>query len=81
MSPPLAGCPAGSPIRVAIVEDNDEIRGMLERIVGRASGMQFVCSFPDGKTALAMLPQHRPEVVIMDIRLPPISTLKSISGK
>ncbi|MEI8042732.1 MAG: alginate lyase family protein [Verrucomicrobiota bacterium] len=39
------GRPAGSPIRVAIVEDNDENRGMLERVVGRASRMWFVCTF------------------------------------
>jgi len=76
MSPPLEGRPAGSPIRVAIVEDNDEIRGTLERIVGRASGMRFVGSFPDGKTALELLPQHHPEVVIMDIRLPDVSGIE-----
>ena len=76
MSPPLEGRPAGSPIRVAIVEDNDEIRGTLERIVGRASGMRFVGSFPDGKTAMELLPQHHPEVVIMDIRLPDVSGIE-----
>ncbi|MEI8042734.1 MAG: response regulator transcription factor [Verrucomicrobiota bacterium] len=76
MSPPPEGRPPGSPIRVAIVEDNDEIRGTLERIVGRASGMRFVCGFPNGKTALEMLPQHRPEVVIMDIRLPDVSGIE-----
>jgi len=76
MSPPLEGRPAGSPIRVAIVEDNDEIRGTLERIVGRASGMRFAGSFPNGKTALEMLPRHHPEVVIMDIRLPDVSGIE-----
>ena len=79
MSVPPEGRPAGSPIRVAIVEDNDEIRSTLERIVGRASGMRFVCSFPNGKSALETLPQHHPEVVIMDIRLPDLSGIECIA--
>jgi DNA-binding NarL/FixJ family response regulator len=63
-------------IRVAIVEDNEEIRSMLERIVKRASNLSFVCSCPSGEAALEMLPPCAPEVVIMDLRLPGMSGIE-----
>lgn len=64
------------PIRVAIVEDNEEICATLERIVGRANNLRCVCSCPNGETALQTIPQHAPEVVVMDIRLPDISGIE-----
>jgi DNA-binding NarL/FixJ family response regulator len=64
------------PIRVAIVEDNEEIRATLERIVGRAKNIRCVCICPNGETALQTIPQHAPEVVIMDLRLPGISGIE-----
>ncbi|MEI8044641.1 MAG: response regulator transcription factor [Verrucomicrobiota bacterium] len=64
------------PIRVAIVEDNAEIRATLERVVGRAPQMQRICSCPSGEAALEAIPPHRPDVVIMDIGLPDISGIE-----
>ena len=63
-------------IHVAIVEDNEEIRATLERIIKRTPSFHFVCSCPSGEAALQMLPQHAPEVVIMDLRLPGISGIE-----
>ncbi len=64
------------PIRVAIVEDNEEIRTMLERVVGRAPEMQPVCSCASGRVALQTIPAHRPDVVVMDIGLPDITGIE-----
>jgi DNA-binding NarL/FixJ family response regulator len=64
------------PIRIAIVEDNDEIRGSLERVVGRTPALEFAGSCATGESALESLPQWKPEVVIMDIGLPDISGIE-----
>lgn len=63
-------------IRVAIVEDNEEIRVSLERVIGRAAGLECVGSWPSGELAMKCLPPLRPDVVIMDIGLPDISGIE-----
>jgi DNA-binding NarL/FixJ family response regulator len=57
-------------ISVAIVEDAAGIREMLERVVARAAGLQFLKSVPSGESALEEFPALAPNVVIMDIQLP-----------
>ena len=63
-------------IQVAIVEDNEELRGTLERIIKRAPNFHFVCSCASGEAALQTLPKHAPGVVIMDLCLPGISGIE-----
>jgi DNA-binding NarL/FixJ family response regulator len=57
-------------ITVAIVEDNADIGEELERVVSSAPG--FVCAgiCRNARTALRQIPVLKPDVVIMDIRLP-----------
>ena len=64
------------PIKIAMVEDNEEILGMLARIISADADFQCLCTCPNGETALSLIPQHRPEVVIMDLRLPDISGIE-----
>jgi len=64
------------PIQVAIVEDNEDIRGTLERILGRAANMKCVGSYACGQAALDAIPKKTPNVVIMDIRLPDFSGIE-----
>jgi DNA-binding NarL/FixJ family response regulator len=60
-------------ITVAIVEDNEEICAMLVKIIAREPRLQCVGTCASGEIALEMLPKQKPQVVIMDIRLPGIS--------
>jgi len=55
---------------VSIVEDNDQLRATLARLLNRADGFQCLGQYPDAETALAALPAARPDVVLVDINLP-----------
>ena len=58
------------PITVSIVEDNEQLRGTLARVLNRSEGFRCVSQYGDAETALEGLPRDRPEVVLMDINLP-----------
>ncbi|MGO9204429.1 MAG: response regulator [Limisphaerales bacterium] len=58
------------PVTVSIVEDNEQLRGTLARVIGRAEGFRCVSHYGTAEAALEGLPKDRPEVVLMDINLP-----------
>lgn len=58
-------------IRVALVEDEDEIRESLEIIINSAAEFKCVGSYADCETALRALEDDVPDVVLMDIRFRP----------
>ncbi len=57
-------------ITVSIVEDNDQLRGTLARVINRAEGFRCLSQYPDAESAVEALPRDRPDVVLMDINLP-----------
>jgi DNA-binding NarL/FixJ family response regulator len=59
-----------NPIRVAVVEDDEEIRADLAERIGQSPFFCFVRSYSDAESALADLPSRQPDVVLMDINLP-----------
>jgi len=56
--------------RVAIVEDNKVIRESLAAYVHKAPELRCVRTCATGEEALEMLPNEKPDVVLMDIQLP-----------
>src|SRR5262245_6555170 len=61
------------PITVSIVEDNDQLRGTLGRVIARAEGFKCLSQYGSAEAALEGMPKDRPEVVLMDINLPGIN--------
>jgi DNA-binding NarL/FixJ family response regulator len=57
-------------IQVAVVEDDDEIRANLTHMIGTNPAFRLAGCYADGEAALADLPRHKPDVVLMDINLP-----------
>jgi DNA-binding NarL/FixJ family response regulator len=57
-------------IRVAIVEDDERVRGSLAMLVGGTSGFELIGSYSDAESALDHLPKSVPDVVLMDVHLP-----------
>jgi DNA-binding NarL/FixJ family response regulator len=57
-------------IRVALVDDQAIVRAGLARILSPPDGFEVVAECGDGQDAVDDLPAMRPDVVLMDIRMP-----------
>jgi DNA-binding NarL/FixJ family response regulator len=66
------------PITVAIVEDNDQLRGTLARMLNKAEGFRCIAQHPSAEAALEALPKEKPEVVLMDINLPGMNGVECV---
>jgi DNA-binding NarL/FixJ family response regulator len=58
------------PTRVVLVEDNQVFREALELLLGLRDDIEVVASVADGTQAVPACREHRPDVVVMDYRLP-----------
>lgn len=66
------------PIKVSIVDDNDQIREGLSVLINGSAGFQCVATYPTAENALKYLPAHKPDVVLMDIQLPGMSGIECV---
>ncbi|MGW1197329.1 response regulator [Streptomyces sp. NPDC002536] len=60
-------------IRVLVVDDQVLIRAGVAALLRAAPGMEVVGEAADGEEAVALAAAHRPDVVLMDIRMPGMS--------
>ncbi|TDB99666.1 response regulator transcription factor [Nonomuraea longispora] len=67
--------PAGGPIRLLIVDDDAMVRAGLSMILGGAGDIEIVGEAGDGSEVPPMVAEHRPDVVLMDIRMPGVDGL------
>jgi two-component system, NarL family, response regulator DesR len=65
------------PVRILLVEDNDVFRDALELLLGMRSDVEVVASVGDGGAVVAAAIEHRPDVVLMDYRLPGINGIEA----
>ena len=61
----------GDPIRVAVADDSYLIRNALGEVLGQIDGVELVATAEDGEGLLEAVRLHKPDVVILDIRMPP----------
>jgi DNA-binding NarL/FixJ family response regulator len=57
-------------IRVLLVDDDALVRSGLRMMLAGAQGIDVVAEAGDGREALGAVDRHRPDVVLMDIRMP-----------
>ena len=64
-------------IRVLVVDDDALVRSGLMMILGGAADIAVVGQAVDGRDGLAAAREHRPDVVLMDLRMPRMNGLEA----
>ena len=77
MSPPAAGEQA-SRIRVVVVDDEPMVCAHLRTILGSADDIDVVDQAHDGAAGVEAVLRSRPDVVLMDLRMPGVDGLTAI---
>src|SRR6266536_4139616 len=58
------------PVRVLLADDQRLVRESLSTRLGLLDGIELMAAASDGEEALALTAEHRPDVVLMDLRMP-----------
>ena len=66
-----------APIRVLVVDDQELVRSGFCVILDAAEGITVVGEAANGEAAVSQVAAHRPDVVLMDIRMPGMDGLEA----
>ncbi|NAZ82281.1 response regulator [Kineococcus sp. R8] len=80
----LHAATGGQPVRVLLVDDDALVRAGLQMILSSADDLQVVGEAENGAQALEAVAAHRPDVVLMDVRMPVmdgLSAAKAITSR
>ncbi len=66
----MTAAPQPGPIRVLIADDQRVVREGLTLLVSLIDGVEVVGTASDGAEAVQLAQRHRPDVIMMDLRMP-----------
>jgi DNA-binding NarL/FixJ family response regulator len=66
------------PIRVLCVDDHPLVRKGIASILATESDVQLVAEAGDGQDALQLFRQHKPDVTLMDLRMPRLDGIEAV---
>jgi DNA-binding NarL/FixJ family response regulator len=64
-------------VRVALIDDQALLRAGLRALLDAEDGIEVVGEAGDGEQAVALVREQRPDVVLMDIRMPGVDGLEA----
>ena len=68
-----------TPIRVCIVEDNDDMRESVAQVLNQTPGLQCMNTYASAEAAVRDLPAQKPDVALVDINLPGMNGIECVS--
>jgi DNA-binding NarL/FixJ family response regulator len=69
--------PERTPVRVLLADDQRLVRESLATLLGLLGGIELVATASDGEEAVALAAEHRPQVVLMDLRMPRLDGIEA----
>jgi DNA-binding NarL/FixJ family response regulator len=70
----------GAPIRVLVADDHPVVRSGLAGVIGQQAELTLVGEAANGREALERFREHRPDVVLMDLRMPGMDGVSAIQA-
>jgi DNA-binding NarL/FixJ family response regulator len=64
-------------VSVLLADDQRLVRESLATMLGLLDGIELVATASDGEEASALAAQHRPQVVLMDLRMPRVDGIEA----
>ncbi len=64
-------------IRVLVADDHDLVRSGISRMLGDVEGIEIVAQAVSGEEAITLYREHKPDVILMDVRMPGIGGLEA----
>jgi DNA-binding NarL/FixJ family response regulator len=64
-------------VRVALIDDQELVRAGIVFIISSEDGIEVVCEADNGELGLHVVATHRPDVVLMDVRMPVMDGLEA----
>lgn len=66
--------------RVLVADDTPDIRALLRIVLSRQDDFVVVAEAADGREAVDMAAEHRPDLVLLDLAMPGLDGLEAIPG-
>ncbi|MEV5984532.1 response regulator transcription factor [Streptomyces sp. NPDC052051] len=75
---PFAEAPPAPPLRVVVADDNPVVRAGLTALLSGRQDLEVVAEAADGRQACELAVQHRPDVVLLDVRMPGVDGISAL---
>ncbi len=69
---------SANPIRVLLADDHPALREGMAAIIDRQADLSVVAEAGDGREAIALAREHKPDVILMDLQMPEMGGLEAI---
>ncbi|MCX4764686.1 response regulator transcription factor [Streptomyces sp. NBC_01275] len=76
--PPFPELPRPVPVRVVVADDNPVVRAGLTALLSGREDITVVAEAADGREAYEAALRHRPDVVLLDVRMPVVDGLSAL---
>jgi DNA-binding NarL/FixJ family response regulator len=67
----------GAPLRIVIADDQASVREGLVLLLGGLPGIDVVGAAADGERALALVAEHQPDAILLDLHMPVLGGIET----
>jgi DNA-binding NarL/FixJ family response regulator len=72
-----AATPAAQPLRIIVADDQASVREGLVLLLGGLPDIDVVGAAPDGEQAIALVAEHQPDAILLDLHMPVLDGIET----